>query len=106
MCICDEIGKEKIISMALRQPRPDGLIVGSFLTMRRADKWEAELRVSAKMGDEYVSENYPNPPRRETVWRREEQLICVPINYCPKCGKRLSLADAERKEKEEEDWWN
>lgn len=99
MCIlCDETGKDRTFGAAYRPTRADGVVVRTLLTLRRKDRWEAEIEVSAWIGEEYVSENYPELQRKEIVWRQEEKLIREPINYCPNCGRRLSLADASRKE--------
>ena len=54
------------------------------LAICRTDRWTAGLSAWATVGG-----------RRG---KREPLIVEKAINYCPNCGRRLSLADASRKE--------
>ena len=80
MCkICDdkEIGNEVILKSG-----SDGWDQDLHMNLFRYDKWEAELSSQV------------------TSYGRIIMTTTVPINYCPMCGRRLSLRDAGR-----EDTW-
>lgn len=87
MCICDDEYIDKGIVLDGNRGRIEENSVYLEMTFMRG-KWAARLFASVIINDE-----------RETC-------ITKGINYCPICGRRLSLADAVRKKKEEEDWWN
>lgn len=99
MCVCDEVGKDRILdSMLETDSSPTATRV--TLTICRTDPWTAEIRVTGYMGEKYETGNHPQSIREVIVWNQSETFIKRPINYCPICGRRLSLADASRREDE------
>jgi hypothetical protein len=89
MCkVCDdeEIGNEIVVASAEGPYFQDRT---AFLDMAlfRSDRWSAELHAWTTVGG-----REPAPLLTATVQ----------INYCPWCGRRLSLADASRRESSNE----
>ena len=87
MCICDN----KNVGSAVPLKSSDGEFHGGsrrmFLDLEilRSDKWSAEITATATAEED----------------RKYSTLVLhAKINYCPKCGRRLSLEDAGR-----EDTW-
>lgn len=83
MCICDDkdLGDEVILKSV---ESPFFLDATAFLDLAicRTDKWAARIDAWVTMGG-----------------KRTQLLIAsVPINYCPRCGRRLSLRDAGRED--------
>ena len=96
MCICDEIEKERVLdSVIVSEMQPPAMIT---LTLCRTDRWSAELRMTGHIGEKYQVERFPLACREAIVWQQSETFIKRPINFCPICGRRLSLADASRRE--------
>lgn len=85
MCVCDDknIGNEVILKSE-ETPCFPNMTIFLDLAIFRADRWNAEIQAWA------------------TNNGRKMQMIAVgkPINYCPMCGRRLSLGDAGRRENE------
>ena len=83
MCVCDDgnIGDEVIMGSAEGRYYQDKT---AFLDMAifRQNKWEAEIHAWTTVGG-----REPAPLL----------IVKMPINYCPKCGRRLSLGDAGRR---------
>ena len=96
MCVCDEIGKERVLDSVMMTERQTPMRI--TLTLCRTDQWSAEIRMTASIGEKYQVERFPLACREAIVWQRSETILKRPINYCPICGRRLSLADASRKE--------
>jgi hypothetical protein len=84
MCVCDNdsIGDEKVVAST---EGPYFLDKTAFLDMAlyRKDKWSAEIHAWTTVGG-----------------REPMPLLVVKakINYCPWCGRRLSLGDAGRED--------
>ena len=88
MCVCEFKDNQGLTVMKMEQGKAlDGEIVTVMLGMLRKSRWEAEI-----FG--------------QTMLTKDEGMGCqekitylkVNINYCPICGKRLSLGDASRRE--------
>lgn len=85
MCVCDDknIG-EAVILKSAEQPCLHDAAMFLDLAISRTDRWQAELQAWTTLGGV-----------------RSPLLIArKPINYCPTCGRRLSLGDAGRRENE------
>ena len=85
MCVCDDknIGDPVILKSEETQCFPNATIFLD-LALCRTNRWGAELQAWTTLGGV-----------------RSPLLIArKPINYCPTCGRRLSLGDAGRKENE------
>lgn len=95
MCVCDEIGKERVLDSIMTEGQTPTRIT---LTLCRTDQWSAELRITGHIGEKYQVERFPLACREAIVWRQSETFIKRSINFCPICGRRLSLADASRRE--------
>lgn len=81
MCICenDWIGM-RIELKTKQEPFFPGIDMFSHLSFRRTDKWHAVIESSTAQSG-----------RKEPFVKTE-----IEINYCPMCGRRLSLRDAGR----------
>lgn len=97
MCdFCEVIGEAKILKSAGSPFLDQNYRVAAVfldLTMTRKNMWSAELQVWAKIKEQATGEPF--------------LVVKQPINYCPSCGRRLSLADASREidTKEGKNWW-
>ena len=81
---CDDknVGDEVILKSA-ESPFFQNAAAFLDLAICRSDRWRAQLHAWTTVSG-----------------RREPLLITeMEINYCPMCGRRLSLADASRKER-------
>lgn len=78
MCFCDDrqVGNAVIMKSAERQY--GGLPIFLDLVITRQDRWKARIEAWTAIGG------------------TDAQCLAaaVQINYCPICGRRLSLADA------------
>ena len=92
LCICDDQYTGSSVGIKSTDGQyMDGKKMFLDLELCRNNKWDTEIVATAI----------------EKEGRKNNTMILrAKINYCPYCGRRLSLADASRKEKEEEDWWN
>jgi len=97
MCVCDEIGKNRMLDSAMTMDKSES-VTRVELTLCRTDQWSAELRLTGYIGTRYLTMDHEQRPVEAIIWHQEEIFIKRPINYCPNCGRRLSLADASRRE--------
>lgn len=96
MCVCDEIGKNRILGSMMTTDKSESA-ERVELNFCRTDQWSAELRVTGYIGTRYETMNYEQRPVEAIIWNQEETFIKEPVNYCPMCGRRLSLGAAERR---------
>lgn len=95
MCdFCEEIGEVKILKTAespfMYQAAVPFLYQAAVfldLAMTRKDRWSAELQAWATIKGKTTGEPF--------------LIAKQPINYCPLCGRRLSLGAAERHKEDE-----
>lgn len=90
MCVCDDknIGDAVILKSA-EQPCFHNAAMFLDLAISRTDRWKAELQAWTTLGG----------ARAPLEGVRAPLLIArKPINYCPMCGRRLSLGDAGRED--------
>ena len=82
MCVCDDknIGNEVILNSAERPFCQDETEFLDVAICRR-DKWTAEIHAWTTLGSSVLP-----------VF-----AVTKAINYCPLCGRRLSLGDAGRR---------
>jgi hypothetical protein len=97
MCVCDEIGKNRILDSTMTMDKSESA-TRVELTLCRTDQWSAELRLTRYIGTRYWTMDHEQRPVEAVIWHQEETFIKRQVNYCPICGRRLSLADASRKE--------
>lgn len=91
MCdFCEVTGEAKILKSA-ESPFLYQAAVFLDLAITRKDRWSAELQAWATIKGEATGEPF--------------LVVKQIINYCPICGRRLSLADASRDTKEGKNWW-
>ena len=86
MCICSDENMGREICIGENRPTQrhlEGAIWKRMYFIRK--KWDAELIVR-----DWTSYGEYNK------WKTEIKLR-IPINYCPMCGRRLSLGDAGRR---------
>jgi hypothetical protein len=78
MCVCDDrqVGNAVILKSAEKQF--EGLPIFLDLVITRQDRWKARLEAWTAIGG----------PGAQCL------AASLPINYCPVCGRRLSLGDA------------
>lgn len=86
MCVCDNenVGNEIILGSAEGRYFQDKTVFLD-LAIIRENRWEAEMHAWTTVGG-----------------REPAPLLVIKkkINYCPMCGRRLSLGEASRKENE------
>ena len=96
MCICDEIGKNRMMSSTMTMDKSKS-VTRVKLTLCRTDQWSAELRLTGYIGTRYWTMDHEQRPVEAIIWHQEETFIKKPVNFCPMCGRRLSLGAAERR---------
>lgn len=97
MCVCDEIGKKRILDSTINMDGSESA-ARADLILYRTDQWSAELRLTGYIGTKYMTMDHEQRPVEAIIWHQEETFIARPVNYCPMCGRRLSLADESRRE--------
>lgn len=96
MCVCDEIGKNRILDSTINMDGSESA-ARADLILCRTDQWSAELRLTGYIGTKYMTIDHEQRQVEAIIWHQEETFIARPINYCPICGRRLSLEAAERR---------
>lgn len=84
MCVCDDknVGELEVMSSGSVSLLGGGLDLD--LAIKRSDRWNAQLVAWVTQG---------GLKELLVVWKK--------INYCPMCGRRLSLKDAGKENEDE-----
>lgn len=86
--MCEWCDDEKIKDFEMLKSTAEPLMFEETLfldlTICRTDRWTAELSAWSTVGGRWG--------------KRKPLIVNKAINYCPNCGRRLSLADASRRE--------